>query len=178
MKLFSHTLAAIVLAAVSSNAYSGTPVLGFEIGLSTLEQVSSTLAEKTKVNDIGTNKFSYGPMLQTDGRSYGIEGLNNVTYIFDNEQKLMGVIMNMNKDRFDAIFKLIAKKYKVTTQDRPFVGNQFARFKTTDGVIDIDAPHMSFKMDISYLRNDLFKKFNVQSKDEADSKKKSEAGQF
>jgi hypothetical protein len=177
MKKLSRILAAIVLAACGI-AYAGTPVLGFEVGVSTFDQVSSTLAKKTKVVDSGVSKFSNGPMVKTDGTSYEIDGLNEVLYIFDEQKKLMGVVMDMNKARFDSIFQFLSGKYKVAAQERPFVGNQFARFKTPDTVIEIDAPHLSFQMEVRYLRNDLLQKFNAQSQADAAAKKKSEAAKF
>jgi hypothetical protein len=177
MKQLSFTLAAIVFSACNF-AYAGTPVLGFEVGVSTLDQVSSTLEKKTKVVDNGVNKFSNGPMVKTNGTSYEIEGLNGVLYIFDDQKKLMGVVMDMNKARFDAIFQFLSGKYKVSAQERPFVGNQFARFKTPDSVIEVSAPHMGFEMEVRYLRNDLVQKFDAQSQAEAAAKKKSEAAKF
>ena len=162
----------------SISAYAGTQALGFEIGASTVDQVKSSLAKQTKVVDSGTNKFSAGPMLKTDGSSYEIEGLSEVLYIFDDQKKLAGVIMNMSKDRFDAVFKAISAKYKVTSQQRPFVGNQYARFKTQDSVVEMDAPHLGFDMEVRYIRNDLLQKFNSQSSAEAEAKKKREAAKF
>ena len=111
-------------------------------------------------------------MLRTNGSSYEIEGLNDVLNIFDDQQKLAGVIMNMNKNRFDTVYQAVSKKYKVASQNRPFVGNQFARFKTPDSTIEIDAPHLSFEMGVRYIRKDLLQKFNSQSTAEAESKKK------
>ncbi|BBO21083.1 MAG: hypothetical protein HKUEN07_01390 [Rhodocyclaceae bacterium] len=175
--LVQSALAAIALMC-SIGANAGTQALGFEIGASTIDQVKSTLVKQTKVADSGTNKFTMGPMLKTDGASYEIEGLNEVLYIFDDQKKLAGIIMDMNKARFDAIFQALSAKYKVSSQQRPFVGNQFARFKTQDSVIEMDAPHLGFVMEVRYIRNDLMQKFNSQSAAEADAKKKREAAKF
>lgn len=170
-----HVIAAALMCTV---AQAGTQALGFEIGVSTTDQVKAALAKQTKVNDAGVNKYTAGPMLKTDGSSYEIEGLNEVLYIFDDQKKLAGVFMDMNKARFDAVFQALSGKYKVSSQQRPFVGDQFARFKTQDSIIEIDAPHMSFQMEVRYVRNDLMQKFNSQSAAEADSKKKREAAKF
>lgn len=169
---------AITLSAMTAAAHAGTPVLGFEVGTSTLDQIKSNLSKQTAVNDNGINKWSGGPMLQTNGESYEIEGLQKVLYIFDEQKKLTGVIMTMGKNRFDSVHQFLSKKYKVQTQQRPFVGDQFARFKTTDGVVELDAPHMSFEMDVRYLRSDLVQKFNAQSQAEATAKRKNEASKF
>jgi hypothetical protein len=161
-----------------ANAQAGTQALGFEIGVSTVEQISDSLSKQANVEDTGINKYSQGPMLKTDGNSYEIDGLNSVVYIFDRQNKLAGILMDMNKNRFDAVFKALSGKYKVSTQKRPFVGDQFARFKTKDTIIEIDAPHLSFEMQVRYIRNDLMQKFNTQSAREAEEKKKREAEKF
>ena len=178
MKSFvqSAVIVATLMYSVAANA--GTPVLGFEISVSTADQIKSTLSKQTKVIDNGLNKFTSGPMLKTDGTSYEIEGLRSVLYVFDDQKKLAGVIMDMNKGRFDAVFKALSAKYKVASQQRPFVGNQFARFKTQDSIIEVDAPHMSFDMEVRYVRHDLMQKFNSQSAAEDEAKKKREAAKF
>lgn len=178
MKYLVQSAFAVVALMSTLAAYAGTQVLGFEIGVSTIDQVKSSLAKQTKVIDSGTNKFTAGPMLKTDGSSYEIEGLNEVHYIFDDQKKLTGVIMNMDKTRFDSVFQALSGKYKVSSQQRPFVGNQFARFKTQDSVIEMDAPHLGFQMEVSYIRNDLMQKYNFQTASEAEAKKKREAAKF
>jgi hypothetical protein len=117
-------------------------------------------------------------MIKTDGKSYDIESLSSVLYIFDGQNKLAGVIMSMEKSRFDSIFQFLNSKYKITNQQRPFVGNQYARFKPADAFIDLDAPHLGFEMEARYIRNDLMQKFNKQSQAEAAAKKKSESSKF
>lgn len=86
--------------------------------------------------------------------------------------------MSMNKNRFDSVSQAVSKKYKVTSQNRPFVGNKFARFKSADSTIEIDAPHLSFEMEVRYIRKDILQKFNTQSAAEAENKRKREAANF
>jgi hypothetical protein len=162
----------------AGSALAGTPVLGFEVGVSTLDQVTDALSKKTQVEERGVNRYSNGPMLKTDGSSYGLEGLNSVVYIFDGQKKLMGVVMNMSKARFKPIYEVLSRKYKVLSQQRPFVGDQFARFASPDGIIELDAPHMSFEMEVSYLRGDLVQEIKEQVEAEKAAKKKNDAAQF
>ena len=175
--LIQSTFAALVMMS-SVVAHAGTQALGFEIGISSSDQVKSLLAKQTKIVDVGINKFTGGSMIKTDGSSYEIEGLNEVLYIFDDQGKLAGIIMDMNKSRFDSVFNILSSKYSVSSQQRPFVGNQFARFKTKDSVIEMDAPHLGFVMEVRYIRNDLMQKFNSQVAAEAEAKKKREAEKF
>ena len=178
MKFFVQSAVIVAILMLSVGASAGTQVLGFEISVSSADQIRTTLSKQTKVVDNGLNKFTSGPMLKTDGTSYEIEGLSSVLYLFDDQKKLAGVIMDMQKDRCDAVYKALSAKYKVSSQQRPFVGNQFARFKTQDVIIEMDAPHLSFDMEVRYVRNDLMQKFNSQSAAEADTKNKREAAKF
>jgi hypothetical protein len=176
---FSLRPSLAILAIVCSTAvHAGTAVLGFEIGVTTLDQLKQDLAKKTKLQSQGTNKYTGGEMIKTDGNGYDIDGLSGVLYIFDDQKKLSGVIMDMGKHRFDAIFQFLSSKYKVVAQQRPFVGNQYARFQPSDATVEIDAPHLGFEMEVRYIRNDLMQKFRAQSEAEAAAKKKSEAAKF
>lgn len=167
---------AIVFA--SPSAIAGTQVLGAEIGVTTSEQLRRTLSSNTAIQDRGVNQYSGGRMLATDGSSYDIQGLSAVLYIFDAQGKLAGVIMDMDKERFASIYQLLRQKYKVRSERRPFVGDQYARFKPADATIELDAPHLSFTMKVRYLRNDLLQKFNADISEEEAEKKKSEAEKF
>lgn len=164
--------------ATAALAHAGTQVLGFEIGSTTLDQLRQELSKKTRIETSGTNKYSGGEMVTTNGSSYDIEGLTSVLYIFDDQKKLAAVVMDMDKHRFDAVFQFLNGKYKVVAQQRPFVGNQYARFQPSDAAIELDAPHLSFNMEVRYIRNDLMQKFKARSDADAAAKKKSEAAKF
>jgi hypothetical protein len=178
MRLIRKFALAACLLTTATIAVAGPQVLGFEVGVSTLTEVKQALSPKGSVADHGTNKFSGGPMLTTDGSLYNIEGVSKVLYIFDNQQKLDGVIMTMDQNRFDAVFDVLAKKYPVISQERPFVGNHSGRFKATGAIVEIDAPHLSFEMEVRYLDNALLSRFTAQSKSDAQAKKRTEEAAF
>jgi hypothetical protein len=159
-------------------AFGQVQVVGFEIGTSTVEQVKSQLVKQTKIEDEGTNKYTGGTQFKTDGSGYDIESLNEVTYIFDQDQKLAGVIMDMGKHRFDEILGLLAAKYKVSAKQRPFVGNMFARLNAKGVTIELDAPHLGFNMQASYIRDDLYRQFHTQANQETQQKKAVEKSKF
>lgn len=168
----------LVVALVPTLAFAQVQVVGFEIGVSTMSQVKSQLAKQAKVQDAGTNKFTGGPQFKTDGGGYDIESLTEVFYIFDKDQKLAAVMMNMSKDRFDEIFKFLAGKYKTTAKQRPFVGDMSARFKAKGVTIELVAPHLGFDMQANYIRDDLFQQFNAQTAQETQQKKATEKSKF
>lgn len=112
MKIISLLSCIVAVMFYINIAYAGTKVLGFEINVSTADQVKNALSSQTNVVDAGINKYSRGTSLLTDGDSYEIEGLHNVGYIFDSQNKLVAVVMVMNKDRFDSVFNAVSAKYK------------------------------------------------------------------
>lgn len=163
---------------LSSGGWAQVQVLGVEVGTSSVKDVKAQAGKQTRVRELGTNKWSDGPMLGTDGEGYGIEGLSEVLYIFDKAGVLAGVVMTLNKNRFDELYGFLSGKYKPVSKQIPFVGDKFARFKAKGVTIELDAPHLSFKMSARYLRDDLLQQFNTQSEAESQQKKASERSKF
>ncbi len=70
-------------------------------------------------------------------------------------------------------------KYKLVTEQKPFVGDKYARFKSENVTIEQSAPHMGgFKMEVRYVRNDLVARYNQKTDQEARQKKASESSKF
>lgn len=151
---------------------------GQELGVATYAQVKQQVGGKTDLADAGTNKFSGGKMLRGDGKGLGIEGLSEVTFIFDRTDKLAGVIMNLPKESFKPTLKTLATKYTLVSSEVPFVGNASARLKQGDSMIELNAPHMSFTMEVLYLTNGLKQAFQQQSSNERAAKEKRQADMF
>jgi hypothetical protein len=61
------------------------------------------------------------------------------------------------------ICKALAGKYKLVRKNQPFVGDAQATFRQGDSSIELDAPHLSFSMTLSYMTNTLQKAFKQQS---------------
>lgn len=149
--------------------------LGFEVGKATLASVRAGVQGAV---DGGTNKYSGGPMLKSDGKGFGVDGLNEVTFIFDQGNVLCGVLMEMGKNRFDDIYGFLAGKYKVAEKRIPFVGDKYARFKVGKVTIDVNAPHLSFEMTVNYLTDDMLKTYKETQRRENEAKEKSEKANF
>ncbi len=174
---FRTVCLAIILSAAAP-ASAGTQVLGAELGVSTPESVKASLSGGATVENTGTNRYSGGPMLRADGASFDIEGLNSVLYVFDEQNRLAGVVMAMSKYRFESVLDHLQKKYETTTVQRAIVGTQFARLKTDDGSIELNSPHMSYEMSVLYARTELTKKVEAGDKPVAAARKRQEAAQF
>ena len=161
--------------------------LGLELGVATYAQAKQQVGGKTSLSDIGTNKYSGGKMLQGDGAGLGIEGLSEITFIFDKSDKLAGVLMTMPKGsgfgdlengNFKKTLAALSAKYKLDEKHTPFVGDASARLHQGDSVIEVTAPHLSFNMEVRYLSNELQKAFKQQSSSERATKEKRQADLF
>jgi hypothetical protein len=168
----------LCLSFVSATAYAGVKVLDVEVGATTIDALKTSVGTKIMLKPSGISSWTGGPVLVADGTGYDIAGLKSVLYIFDEQKKLSALVMTMEKSRFDDIYQFLANKYKLISQQRPHVGNSFAKFSAPDTSVEIDAPHMSFDMEVKYLSNNFVKSFQAKSQAEAAAKKNKEKSQF
>jgi hypothetical protein len=71
----------------------------------------------------------------------------------------------MHKKRFDDMFQSLSEKYEITSKIIPFVGDKLVELKDDDSLIMINAQHLSFAMDVSYVTNGLYDNFlNISNK--------------
>lgn len=151
---------------------------GQVLGVATYAQVKQQLGSKSNLSDAGTNKYSGGKMLEGDGNGLGIDGLSGVTFIFDRADKLAGVVMNLPKESFKPTLKALSAKYKLVDSEVPFVGNASARLRQGDSVIELNAPHLSFTMEVLYLTNGLKQAFQQRASSERAASEKRQADMF
>lgn len=172
-------LFALLCMAFSNFALATNAVpFGQELGIASYAQVKQQVGGKTALSDTGTNKFSGGKMLQGDGSGLGIDGLSEVTFIFDRADKLAGVLMTLPKESFKPTLKALSAKYALVSSEVPFVGNASAKLKQGDSVIELNAPHLSFTMEVLYLTRSLKQAFQQQSSNERAAKEKRQADMF
>jgi len=171
-------LLAIPTAEISAASPSKVAPLGFEIGVADYNTVKRSLPRQSNPRDHGINKFSDGPMIQTGGEGYGVEGLQNVGYIFDRNNILCGVIMTFSKYRFDDVYSHLAEKYRLENRQIPFVGDKFARFRSGKAIVELSAPHLGFEMYANYLTDDLVRRRKSIDEAEEEEKIRSERGKF
>ncbi len=133
--------------------------LGFVLGRATQAEVKNLVPPDANLRDIGTNSYSGGPMLKSDGAGSGIDALRWVTYIFDKNELLVAVSMKMDKHRFEQVYGVLKEKYPVIQQSIPFVGNKRVKLGYDDVFVEIDAPHLSFEMGVNYMTQNFYQKY-------------------
>ncbi len=171
-----NILVGLVAGMVSYGAYAGNAApLGLELGVATYAQVKQQIGSKTSLSDGGINAYSDGKMLKSDGDGLGIDGLSDITFIFDQSDRLAGVLMtlpkqngmsDLNNTRFRQTMNALGKKYRLVKKDVPFVGDSYAEFREGDSLVELDAPHMSFTMSLTYETRALHDAFTRKSAEE------------
>jgi hypothetical protein len=183
IKLLTLLVAVVTIPAYGANAAP----LGMEVGVATLAQVKQQMGSKTKLVDAGMSKFTGGRMLESEGQGLEVEGLSAITWVFDANEKLAGVIMHLPKqdgfgDLQNGFFKktlnTLASKYKLVEKRVPFVGDAYAKLKQDDSIIEIEAPHMSLKMELRYMTNDLKKAYLQQLGTDSSAKARNQASKL
>lgn len=147
-------IVSLVLALTSTNsAFADPKPLGFELGKATIEDVQNTY----KTTDAGISVHTEGKMLNVDAYEVGLQDLQKVLFIFNSDGTLSVVDMTFIKTKFDELYGQLNKKYKLVKKQIPFVGNKYAEYKNGKSTVKLDAPHMSFGLDVIYGQNSFFK---------------------
>ncbi len=162
------------LLAISPLAFASPSPFGLELGKNTISQAK----EKYHLIDAGINKYSDGDMYQLDVQELNIDGIESALLIYDKNQILTAVITSFPKENINELLPTLKKKYKLIKENVPFVGNASAKLKDDDCTILLDAPHLSFSMSLSYLRDDFLNVYNKSVAQEADAKKSQQESQL
>ena len=174
MSIIRNTCAILTgLFALISVAHANTSVIGLEIGKSTIEDVKS----KYKINYSNPDASEWVIPYVIEPSDINIEGLNKV-YVFlkKDDGKVGSVVMLFDKSRsrFDELADSLQKKYKVTSVERPHVGDAHVYLQDGDTLIELEAPHMSFIMTLSYIDKNVREAAERKSNQEAQQKKQAE----
>lgn len=161
-----------LISIVTSKAVLADPApLGLEIGKATIEEAKK--AYRTEYS--GINQYSLGSMLKVSGDQTGISGASEATLIFNLQEKLVAVLLDLPKHRFDSLYDALSRKYRVTSREIPFVGNKKVVMRDGHTEISLNAPHMSFDMRLNYIEDGFYQSYREQKNSEERAKKQREA---
>lgn len=166
---------ALLLGAASTWAQSEVSALGWTLQTSTVEQLRQAYPE---ADHRGTNRFSDGPMFSVPTSRFDLMGLESTLFIFDDGNRLAAIILTMSKSRFNAIHDTLKDKYPVRASQIPFVGNSYVRYGAPGATIELDAPHLSFSMDLRYQRDDFVARFKQRVNEDEAARQRREKDQL
>lgn len=170
--MISKIFIALILFSVA--AFANPSPFGLQIGKATVSEVKAKYSTQHK----GVNKYSNGDMYDLDVSELSFDGLDSAMVVFDSNGKLQAVLCSLSKDKFQYLFGSLKKKYKLVHSNIPFVGDTSAKFMDGNTEITLNAPHMSFQMDMNYVDKNLVKKFKQESANEEQRKKNNESSQL
>lgn len=150
------------------NAFAEPTPFGMEINSSTYEEVK----QKYLGRDAGVNRYSQGKMYDIDCSQMDVDGIKSVRAIFHKNDKLLALITKFNKSQYNSLMDSLITKYKLISKEDAFVGNKSAKFKSDNTIINLEAPHMSFDLALSYIHDDFEKMYLNMVKLEEEQKRK------
>ena len=124
---------------------AATSPLGFTLGQTTLAEVERLLPRDKIKQRVGRAS------LEVDPAAFEFDGLEQVTLIFDADQHLAMVQLTIDKRRFRDVVDDLHAKYSVHRESiDKFMQYGEALFSSGDNLIYLDAPHLSFSIDLIY----------------------------
>jgi len=169
-----RVMVALFIALFSVSASANPTVFGLEIGKTTVSQLEA----QYNASRSGTNKYTQGPMFEISPSQIDFEGLQNLTVIFSSDGLLVGVLTTFPKSKFDYLHNVLNQKYRKVSEKIPFVGDKSASYRDNQTNISLKAPHLSFKMSMNYIHEDLDTAFNRQTQAEEQAQKQRESSQL
>lgn len=168
MRCISLALGLIILL-IAPNVYAASP-FGMQIGQSTLTEISSDFKGRRG----GLSQWTQGPIYHFEASAIELAGLTKAVAIFDTDEKIVGLILTLRKDRFDSLNAMAKESYQLKSSKLPFVGDKKVSYLDGDTAIDLISPHMSFEMDMLFIDRRLSEAFETGFANQKEHKAKSE----
>jgi hypothetical protein len=143
-------------------------------GITIKETSIKDLKQKYSVTKAGINKYSQGKMYNINPSQVEFDGLNSLLVIFGPDEKALAVLTNINKNQYDKLYGMLSTKYKLVSKKDAFVGDKKAEFIDDQTKIILNAPHLSFNLELYYIHKDFDALFMQESENEEKEKKSKE----
>lgn len=147
-------------------------------GIKIKETTLSDIKKQYKFTNTGVNKYSGGAMLDLETTQLNFEGLNRISLIFGQDDKVLAILTVINKTRYEELFDMLSSKYTLISKEDAFVGNRSAEFKDDNTKIVLNAPHLSFTLNLNYIHNNFYERYIEKSEKEQQEKTKQEKGKL
>ncbi|WFE68502.1 hypothetical protein P8S54_09865 [Thiomicrospira sp. R3] len=175
MKKLLNTL--VVSVALSFAGFAGFVFANpSPFGLTLEKTTVAEMQAKYSAQPTGTNRYSNGPMFELTPGQLGVDGMKSALVIFDQNNTLVGVLTTFPKHRFDSLHGLLRGLYNVESSQIPFVGDKRVVLREGSTRITLDAPHLSFDLEMNYIADRLQQRFEAEQRREQEEKRKREAG--
>ncbi|MEI8295084.1 MAG: hypothetical protein WCG04_00995 [Alphaproteobacteria bacterium] len=164
MRVFLKPILFLLLIALSNYSLGNVAPFGLELNKATMKDLESKydILKKSKKKDNVT-------FAAISPRLLALKDLKEASFVFDGRDVLQAVILKMGKYKFNEMYDILSEKYQLTRKDIPFIGDKVAYFSQDDSKIILEAPHMSFDLEVTYVTNAFLKESNDKQKDQKKS---------
>ncbi|RUM50355.1 MAG: hypothetical protein DSY47_01840 [Hydrogenothermus sp.] len=173
MKKFAYYVFTLLISFTLSFAGDNPKPLGLEMGSATISDAKAKYNLKYK----GINKYTLGDMYGINSSELNIEGLQDITLIFDKDKKLQAVLMefpkNFNHTYWRRLYNSLRNKYTLKSSNIPFVGDRYAIFEQGNSIIRLESPHLGFKTYLIYMTKKFRRLYNQKNEEERRNKQRS-----
>lgn len=141
-----------------SIGYAETTAFGITLGKTTIDDFKRAYPNAMYE---GISQWIKGEVYLVSAEDIDFDGVIREKVIFNPEGKASAILLDMNKNRFDDVHAILAKKYKVVHKEIPYAGNKYVRYANGDDRIELGSPYLSFSMQLIYsdeLMQDSFEK--------------------
>ncbi len=172
LKRVTSVFSGIFLTAMSFSAYHAQAAspFGYEIGTATKKEISTTLGRKVEMKNAGANIFTQGTTLTSeDCDALNMKGLEKLTVIFDREDKLSAMVLNLKfldisekKKEYNVVIDALKDKYELKTVSPENAPDKlFAYFTSPNGAyVRLTSKRLGDTMVIQYLSKDFVKSYS------------------
>ncbi|HEB0103560.1 TPA: hypothetical protein RYX73_004381 [Serratia marcescens] len=176
MKLRNCLMAACAALFLSAGlAHAETKAFGITLSKSKGSDVQA-LYDGTKIDS--NDSIWGGKIYNIPSEDVEFGGLVSLLVGTDSDDVVVAIISSVRKSKIDFIMSQLNEKYHLKKKVLPYVGNKYAEYANDGDVIILDAPHMSFEADLSYLTNNARKVMVDIQKKRSDNKKRQDASQL
>ena len=171
-------LSVALLALFSFAASAEVAPFGQVIGSASPDSVELDLSKRTRVVIGNPDEVTGEPILIAMGDGLGIEGLDKVAFIFNEDNVLVCALMMLRKSRYAEIVAGLKNKYPLVSEKDPFVGSRSATFREGDIAVIAEAKHMSHTMTVLYRTDEYFERASDMKRQQAQAKSSREESQL
>lgn len=86
--------------------------------------------------------------------------------------------MALNKSRAKDVMAALRSRDKTVKEVVPFVGDIYGLYRLGCAVAIVEAPHLSFSMNVTYADNNFFQRFTAATIEEENRRKQEQANKF
>jgi hypothetical protein len=158
----------------TASVYAEPEPFGIKIKETDINDIKS----KYKFKDAGVNQYSQGKMIDLEPTQLNFQGLKNIRLIFGEDGKVLAVLTVIDKSRYNDLLDMLSNKYKLISKNGAFVGDMNAEFEDDNTKIFLEAPHLSFNLDLNYIHNNLYQSYIKQSQENKQEKTNQEMGKI